>query len=74
VQDIQKDLVKADADYRLWARDSAGPNLQAKHSFDEKVAEIKTKTSDIAVFSGAKRCAIRAALAKFSWIEEFLFD
>ena len=74
VQDVQKDLAKADADFRLWARDSATPNLQAKQSFDEKIAEIKTKTADRAVFAGAKRCAIRAALIKYSWIDEFLLD
>lgn len=74
VQDVQKDLVKADAYFRLWARDSANPNLQAKQSFDAKIAEIKTKAADRAVFAGAKRCAIRAALLKYEWIDEFLLN
>ena len=74
VQEVQKDLLKADANYKIWARDSANPNLQAKQSFDEKIAEIKTKTADRAVFAGAKRCSIRTALAKYSWIDEFLLD
>jgi hypothetical protein len=71
VQDIQKDLRKANIDYNLWSRDSSTPNLQSRQSFDQKIAEIKTKTADNAVFAGAKRCAIRAAIAEFSWIEEF---
>ena len=71
VQDIQKDLRKANVEYRLWAPDSGNPNLQAKASFDEKVAEIKTKISDAAQFAGAKRCAIQLALADYPWIEDF---
>lgn len=71
VQDIRKDLRKADADYQLWGPHSAAPDLQAKHSFDKKVAEIKTKTSDTAEFAGAKRCAVRAAVADYPWLEEF---
>jgi hypothetical protein len=71
VQDIRKDLKKADIDYQLWAPHSANPNLQAKGSFDAKVAEIKTKIENNAQFAGAKRCAIRAASADYPWIEEF---
>jgi len=71
VQDIRKDLKKAHTDYRLWAPTSENPNLQAKRSFDEKVAEIKTKITDKAEFASAKRCAIRAAITDYPWIEEF---
>ena len=71
VQDIQKDLRKANVEHLLWAPTSAAPNLQAKASFDEKLAEIATKTSDIAEFAGAKRWAVRAAISEYPWIEEF---
>jgi hypothetical protein len=71
VQDIRKDLKKADADFRLWDRYSANPNLQARASFDQKIAEIKAKVSDRAVFAGAKRCTVRVAIADYPWIEEF---
>ena len=55
----------------MWAPTSAAPNLQAKASFDEKLAEIVTKTSDTAEFAGAKRWAIRAAISEYPWIEEY---
>lgn len=71
VQDIQKDLRKANVEHILWAPTSAAPNLQAKASFDEKLAEIVTKTSDAAEFAGAKRWAIRAAISEYPWIEEY---
>src|SRR5262245_3823558 len=38
VQEIQKDLRKANVEHVLWAPTSAVPNLQAKASFDEKLA------------------------------------
>jgi hypothetical protein len=71
VQDIRKDLKKAHTEYQLWAPGTGNPNLQAKGSFDEKVAEIKTKIEDNAEFAGAKRCAIRTAIADYPWIDEF---
>jgi len=71
VQDIRKDLRKAHTDYLLWAPASGNPNLQAKNSFDEKVAEIRTKIADNAEFAGAKRCAIGTAIADYPWIDEF---
>jgi hypothetical protein len=71
VQDIRKDLKKADADFQLWDRYSANPDLQARASFDQKIAEIKTKLSDRAAFAGAKRWAVRVAIADYPWIEEF---
>jgi hypothetical protein len=71
VQDIMKDLRKADKNYSLWAPESAQPNLQAKAGFDEKVAEIKIKISPQSDFSGAKRSAVRLASATYPWIEDF---
>ena len=71
VQGIRKDLRKANTDYQLWAPCSAAPNLAAKASFDQKIAEIKTEIGDRADFAGAKRCAIRVAIADYPWIEEF---
>jgi len=71
VQDIRKDLRKANSYYQLWAPCSMNPNLHAKRSFDERVAEIRTKIADKEEFVGAKRCAVRIALAEYPWIEEF---
>lgn len=70
VQDIRKDLKKANADYLLWDRYSANPNIQARNSFNEKVAEIRSKIQDDAEFSGAKRSAIRLSVADYPWIDE----
>jgi hypothetical protein len=56
----------------LWDRDSANPNLQARNSFNQKIAEIGIKIADYAVFAGAKRCVIRAAISEYPWIEEFI--
>ena len=71
MQKIHTDLREANAQYQMWNRDSASPNLQAKNSFDRKIAEIKAKLSDTEEFAGAKRCAVRAAIAEYDWIEEF---
>ncbi|HTB83468.1 MAG TPA: hypothetical protein VK742_07440 [Candidatus Sulfotelmatobacter sp.] len=72
VEDIRKDLRNANTDFRLWNRDSANPNLQARNSFNQKIAEIEIKIADDAVFAGAKRCVIRAAISEYPWIEEFI--
>lgn len=72
LDDIRKDLRKADVEYKLWNPDSAGPNLPAKNAFDTKVAEIRRKISDRAEFSRAKRCAVRLAIAEYPWIDEFI--
>lgn len=71
VQDIRKDLDKADAFYKIWAPSSANPDIRSKNHFDEKVSEIKAKISDAAEFSRAKRCAIRIAIADYPWLEEY---
>jgi hypothetical protein len=71
IREIHADLKLADAQYQMWNRDSVSANLQAKNSFDHKIAEIKAKLADKAEFAGAKRCAVRAAIADYEWIEEF---
>ena len=72
VQGIQNDLEKANADYLLWNPAGRSPDLHARRAFDRKIAEIKEKISDKAEFAGAKRCVIRAAIADFPWIEDFV--
>jgi hypothetical protein len=72
MEDIRKDLRKANADYRLWNRGSRRPNLQARLSFNRKIAEIRIKIGDKSVFAGAKRCAVKGAVPDYAWIEEFL--
>jgi hypothetical protein len=66
VQDIRKDLKKAHADYLLWDRHSPNPNLQARNSFNQKIAEIRTKIEDDAEFAGAKRLST----PDYPWIDE----
>jgi hypothetical protein len=72
VEEIRKDLRKANVDFRLWDRNSPHPNLQARNSFNHKIAEIGIKIGDNAVFARAKRCAVRAAITDYPWIEEFI--
>lgn len=71
MRQILTDLRDADAQYQLWNPGSACPNLQAKVSFDRKIADIKAKLSDTAEFAGPKRCAVRAATADYDWIDEY---
>jgi hypothetical protein len=70
LDDIRKDLMKADASYKLW-KSPVNPSLMAKESFDQKVAEIRAKLADDSPFAGAKRCAVRTAIADYSWLDEF---
>lgn len=72
VVSFQKDLRKADALFKMWARGTAEESLEAKDHFDSKVAEIEAKIVDSAVFAGAKRGSARLAMAKFSWVQEYL--
>jgi hypothetical protein len=71
MRQVYADLRDADAQFRLWDRDSVNPNQQAKISFDRKIDDIKAKLSDKADFAGAKRCAVRLAAADYKWIDEF---
>jgi hypothetical protein len=70
LDDIRKDIAKADASYQLW-KAPLNPSLISKENFDQKVAEIRAKIADDAPFAGAMRCAVRTAMAKYSWIDEF---
>lgn len=70
LDDIRKDLLKADASYKLW-KSPGSPSLIARDSFNQKVAEIQMKLADDAPFAGAKRCAVRTAIADYPWIDEF---
>ena len=72
MEEIRTDIRNAHAQFRLWDRDSANPNLQARTSFNQKVAEIGIKIADDKVFAGAKRCAVRASIPDYPWIDEFL--
>jgi hypothetical protein len=72
LDELRKDLRKADIEYQLWAPESTVPNLHAKNAFDIKVAEIRRKISDRADFAGAKRCAVRLAITEYPWIDEFI--
>jgi hypothetical protein len=69
IEDIRKDLLKADAFYKLW-KSAVNPSLIARESFDQKAAEIRAKLADDAPFAGAKRCAVRTAIADYPWIDE----
>jgi hypothetical protein len=70
LDDIRKDLLKADASYTLW-KSPGGAGLVARDHFNRKVAEIKMKLADDSPFAGAKRCAVRTAIADYPWIDEF---
>lgn len=70
LDDIRKDLSKADAFYKLW-KSPLNPSLIAKESFDQKAADIRAKLADDAPFAGAKRCAVRTAITDYPWIDEF---
>lgn len=74
VQTFQKDIKKAAILYKLWSPNSPQENLQAKEQFDTKVAEIIRDISPSSVFAGAKRSAIRLAMAKDenSWIADHI--
>jgi len=72
VQDIQKDIRKANTEFQLWARGTPAVSLEAKGRFDSKIAEIDLKIASNAVFSGAKRSAVRLAMSKYEWVAEFL--
>ncbi len=70
LDEVRLDILKADASHKLW-KEVPNPSPNAKESFDQKVAEIRQKIADDAPFAGAKRCAVRTAMATYEWIEEF---
>lgn len=72
VEEIRIELRKADAYHKLWNPNGPRPDLQAKNTFDMKVAEIRAKLVDEAEFAGAKRSAVRMSLPDYPWIDEFI--
>ena len=67
VEEVRGKLFLADNYYQLWH--SAKPCLKSKASFDNEIAEIAGLLADSAEFTGAKRCAVRLAMADYDWIE-----
>lgn len=67
VDEVWKKLRLADNYYQLWH--AADPCLRSKASFDREVAEIAGLLADTSKFAGAKRCAVRLAMADYDWIE-----
>jgi hypothetical protein len=70
VQDLQKDLSKADAAFKIWQ--SNFRDIRAKNNFDQKLAEIQNVTSDKAEFAGAKLSALRMLAGQYTWIGDYL--
>lgn len=68
VTEVRRKLEQADCYFKLWH--SAVPCLKSKASFDKEVAEIAAMLADTAEFAGAKRCAVRLAMAEYDWIED----
>lgn len=66
---MRAELLNADTDYRLWK--SAEGNVISKNSFETRLNTIKALISSKSEFSGAKRAAIKAASAQYTWIDEF---
>lgn len=67
ITDIQTDLRNANTAYKLWKNHDGG--IRARNTFDRHVNDIKKKLEDRAEFASAKRCAVRAAIADYEWIE-----
>lgn len=67
ITDVQTDLRNANTEYKLWKESGGG--VRAKSAFDRRVNDIKKKLEDSAEFASAKRCAVRAAIADYEWIE-----
>ena len=72
IEAIRTDLRKAHTQYKIWNPNSANPNIQARHNFDSKIAEIKMKIADDTEFAGVKQCTVRNYIAEYPWIEDFL--
>lgn len=67
VENIRRKLLLADNYYQLWR--SAIPCLKSKASFDHEIAEIAGLLANTSEFAGAKRCAVRLAMADYDWID-----
>lgn len=67
VDEVKRKLRQADNYYQLWQ--STNPCLRSKASFDREIEEIARLIADAAEFAGAKRCAVRTAMADYDWIE-----
>lgn len=72
VVDVRNDLITADHHFKMWDRYGPTPNLTSKKLFDREVAKIKRKIALKASYAGAKRCAVKLASAKYSWITDFV--
>lgn len=67
VEEVRRKLLLADNYYQMW--NSAKPCLKSKASFDHEIAEIAELLANTSEFAGAKRCAVRLAMADYDWIE-----
>ena len=67
VAEVRTKLIHANNYFQLWHSDT--PCLKSKASFDREVAEIAGLLVDTSNFAGAKRCAVRLAMADYDWIE-----
>lgn len=67
VENVRRKLLLADNYYELWH--SEQPCLKSKASFDHEIAEIADLLAASSEFAGAKRCAVRLAMADYDWIE-----
>ena len=72
VNDVRSDITTADAYYKMWNPKGPNINLAYRTQFNSVVAKIKSKISNKSPFAGAKRCAVRLASAKYSWITDFV--
>lgn len=69
VDEVRRRLRKADGHYVDWHVQV--PCMKAKKSFDDEISEIAAMIEDVSPFAGAKRCAVRLAMADYDWIEDY---
>jgi hypothetical protein len=74
VVDIRNDLKTADHHFKRWDLHGQVQNLTSKKLFDKELAKIKRKIALKAPYAGAKRCAVILAMAKYSWIRDYIFS
>jgi hypothetical protein len=67
VDEFRRRLRQADGLYSFWH----GPmkSIEAKKLFDDEISEIAAMLEDESPFAGAKRSAIRLAVADYDWID-----